>query len=103
VQRRGQVAQVVLMTDGRANVTRAGTAGRAAAQAEATASARRLAAAGLRTVLIDTSTRPERLAAKLAGALAAVYLPLPYADARAITRAVTGGSQLAAARAGGRL
>jgi magnesium chelatase subunit D len=90
VRRRGRVAQIVLMTDGRANVTRDGKAGRPKAQADATDAARRVRAAAIRTVLIDTSARPEPLAAKLAADLAALYLPLPYADAAKITQAVKG-------------
>jgi magnesium chelatase subunit D len=102
VRRRGRIAQVVLMTDGRANITREGKSGRALAQADATAAARRLRAAGIRAILIDTSTRPEPLAARLADDLAALYLPLPYADASTITRAVTGAGAVVAARAGAR-
>jgi magnesium chelatase subunit D len=90
----------VLMTDGRANITREGKSGRAIAQADATVAARRLRAAGIRAVLIDTSTRPEPLAARLADDLAALYLPLPYADAATITRAVKGAGHVVAARAG---
>jgi magnesium chelatase subunit D len=101
IRRRGRVAQVVLMTDGRANITREGKSGRPAAQADATAAAQRLRTAGIRAILIDTSTRPEPLAAKLADDLGALYLPLPYADASTITRAVKGSGALVAARAGG--
>jgi magnesium chelatase subunit D len=103
VRRRGRVAQVVLMTDARANITREGKSGRAAAQADATAAAQRLRAAGIRAILIDTSTRPEPLAARLAEDLAALYLPLPYADASTITRVVKGSGAGGAARAGVRV
>jgi magnesium chelatase subunit D len=102
VRRRGRVAQIVLMTDGRANITRQGKSGRSVAQADATAAAQRLRAAGIRAILIDTSTRPEPLAAQLADDLGALYLPLPYADASTITRAVKGSGAMVAVRAGGR-
>ena len=39
-------------------------------------------------MLIDTSPRPSPFAAKLAGLMGARYLPLPVADARAVSRAV---------------
>jgi magnesium chelatase subunit D len=100
VRRRGRITQVVLMTDGRANISREGKSGRAVAQADATLAARRLRAAGIRAVLIDTSARPEPLAARLADDMAALYLPLPYADASTITRAVKGSGAVVAARAG---
>jgi magnesium chelatase subunit D len=59
-----------------------------AAQEDAMAAARRLRALGCQTVLIDTSPRPEPAAAALALALGARYLPLPQADARALSGAV---------------
>jgi len=88
VLRRGGTPVVVLLTDGRANVTRAGTGGRDIAEAEALASARELAAMRLSAVLIDTSPRPQVQAQRLAAAMAARYVPLPYADASALSRVV---------------
>lgn len=88
VLRRGGTPVLVLLTDGRANVTLAGTGGREAAEAEALAAARRLAARRLAAVLIDTSTRPQAQAERVARAMGARYLPLPYADAAALSRAV---------------
>ena len=40
------------------------------------------------TLLIDTSPRPEPLAERVARELGARYLPLPHADASAMSRAV---------------
>jgi len=88
VQRRGATPSVVLLTDGRANVARDPTAGRAQAEADALAAARRLAARGARTLLIDTSPRPAEAAARLAGALGARYLPLPHVRADLLSTAV---------------
>eukprot|EP01035_Chromulina_nebulosa_P017453 gene17453-23005_t len=89
VRRSGRTPAVVFMTDGRANITRAGTGGRAAAQDEArsAASALRLRQCGV--ILIDTSPQPQPLAAELAGAMGARYVPLPHADARRVAQAVT--------------
>lgn len=90
VRARGGTPTLVLLTDGRANVTRAGTGGRAVAEAEATTAARLVRAAGVRAVLIDTSPRPHPAARAMAGAMGARYVPLPYAGAAALTAAVRG-------------
>lgn len=88
VRRQGATPLVVLLTDGRANVARDGTPGRAQAQADALAAAKRLRAAGVGTLLLDTSPQPQPAAQEIARALGARYLPLPYADARAMSAAV---------------
>lgn len=88
VVRSGATPVLVLLTDGRANVARNGEGGRAQAQADALAAARWLRAAGVQTLLIDTSARPEPAAAALALAMGARYLALPQADARGLARAV---------------
>jgi magnesium chelatase subunit D len=88
VRRQGATPLVVLLTDGRANVARDGTPGRAQALADALAAAKRLRAAGIGTLLLDTSPQPQAAAQQLALALGARYLPLPYADARAMSVAV---------------
>lgn len=88
VFRRGGTPLLVLLTDGRANVTRDGTGGREAAEAEALAAARYLALMRVPAVLLDTSPRPQAQAARLASALGAKYVPLPFADAAALSRAV---------------
>ncbi|MBX3638408.1 MAG: VWA domain-containing protein, partial [Rubrivivax sp.] len=89
VQRAGQTAVLVLLTDGRANVTLAGEGGAAQAQAEALAAARALRAGAAQVLLIDTSPRPEPAAQALALAAGARYLALPQADARALSGAVS--------------
>jgi magnesium chelatase subunit D len=86
VRRRGGTPVVVMLTDGRANVTAAGTGGRAQAEAEALAAATRLRLAGITTLLVDTSPRPAPLARTLAAAMSAQYLPLPYADPALLSR-----------------
>jgi magnesium chelatase subunit D len=88
VLRRGGTPMLVVLTDGRANVARDGTGGREAASADALAAARQLAALRITTVLLDTSPRPQPQAATLAAAMGARYVPLPYADAAALSRAV---------------
>jgi magnesium chelatase subunit D len=88
VQRRGETPTVVLLTDGRANIARDGTPGRPQAEADALAAARRARAGGVRVLLVDTSPRPQPVAARLAQEMGALYLPLPHADAVTLSRAV---------------
>ena len=88
IRRRGETPGLVLLTDGRANIGRDGKPGRVQAEADAIAAAKRLAASGHATLFVDTSPRPQPSAAKLAGDMRAVYLPLPFADARALSVAV---------------
>jgi magnesium chelatase subunit D len=88
VRRRGETPIVVLLTDGRGNIARSGAAGRPQAEADALAAARLLRAAALTTLLVDTSPRPQPEAQRLATEMSARYLPLPYADAAALSKAV---------------
>ncbi|MGA2128231.1 MAG: VWA domain-containing protein, partial [Xanthobacteraceae bacterium] len=83
--RAGQTPIVVLLTDGRANIARDGEPGRARAEADALAATRTLRAAAITTLLIDTSPRPQAAAERLAAGMGARYLPLPYADAAAMS------------------
>jgi len=94
-RQRGGTPVVVVLTDGRANVARDGQGGRAQADADARASARRLRAEGITALLLDTSPQPQTLARELAAAMGAGYLPLPRADALEVSQAVQ-----AAARTG---
>lgn len=88
VRSKGQSPTVVLMTDGRANISRDGSAGRAAAEAEAHDAARQLRITGIPAVVIDTSPRPQPQAEKIAAEMRARYVALPYADASRLSRAV---------------
>jgi magnesium chelatase subunit D len=96
VRRKGRTPALVFMTDGRANIDRAGRQGRAQAQADALAAARGFRGEGFNAILIDTSPQPQPQAAEIAAALGGLYLPLPQADAAGVGRAV--GLALAAAR-----
>jgi magnesium chelatase subunit D len=94
VQRKGQTPLLVLMTDGRANICRDGMAGRARAMEEALDAGRRLNAAGVEALAIDTSP-PSRLdqaapTQMLAEAMRARYVRLPAADAALVNEAVRG-------------
>jgi magnesium chelatase subunit D len=93
VRRTGDTPNLVLLTDGRANVTLAGGAGRAIAQEEALTAGRRLRAAGHSALFLDISPRPSEQGRALAQAMGALYLPLPYADSRRLSEAVRGATQ----------
>lgn len=87
-RKRGQTPVIVALTDGRANVTRDGMGGRAAAEAEAFEMARVLKLSGVCALLIDTSPRPQAFSRDLAHAMGARYVPLPFADAARMSAAV---------------
>lgn len=87
LQRRGQTPVMIVLTDGRANIAMDGAPGRERAAQDAAASARAVRGAGITTLLLDISTRPSPQAQELATAMGARYLPLPQADAGAISRA----------------
>jgi magnesium chelatase subunit D len=86
--RRGRTPLLVLLTDGRANIARDGTAGRPAAEEDALAAARPIRLAGVPALLVDTAPRPYPYAKRLAEAMGARYLPLPAADAARLSGAV---------------
>jgi magnesium chelatase subunit D len=88
LRRKGQTPIVIVLTDGRANIARDGSAGRPRAEEDATVSAQQLRAAGVAGVLVDTSPRPQPQAAQLAAEMGARYLPLPHADAATLSRAI---------------
>lgn len=88
ILRRGATPIIVVLTDGRANIAADGTPGRQQAQQDALAAAQRLRAAGLVTLLVDTSPRPRPLGEELAAAMGARYIPLPHADAERLSAAI---------------
>jgi magnesium chelatase subunit D len=87
-QRRGRTPLLVLLTDGRANIARDGTAGRPRAEADALAAAAPVRAARLAVLLVDTAPRPQPFARQLAEAMGARYLALPSVDAGRLSAAV---------------
>ncbi len=88
VRRRGQTPLVVMMTDGKANIGRDGQPGRAAADGDAQAAATAFRVAGTAALVLDIAPRPAEPARRLATAMGAAYIALPYADAGAMSRAV---------------
>ena len=88
IARRGETPIVVLLTDGRGNIARDGSPGRARAADDVQLAARQFRAASLRALLIDTSPQPQAAARQLAQEMGASYLPLPYAGSAALSKAV---------------
>jgi magnesium chelatase subunit D len=89
---RGVTPRIVLLTDGRANITRDGKADRPIAMKEAEDVARRIAAAGFMAVHIDTAAIHRPGGDTLARAMRGLYAALPKAS---------GGASLAIARLAG--
>ncbi|MCU4652339.1 magnesium chelatase subunit D [Roseibacterium sp. SDUM158016] len=87
-QGKGMTPSIALLTDGRANVDLSGIADRAQAAEDATRMARAIRARGLSGLVIDTGLRPTRGLDGLAKEMRVPYLPLPRADARAVSAAV---------------
>ncbi len=92
IKRRGQSPMLVLMTDGRANIGREGARGRAQAMADALDAARRVGAAGVAALAIDTApasqSAPEPPTLLIARAMNAHYVKLPHADPARVSDAV---------------
>lgn len=88
IRRRGQTPVIVFLTDGRANMARDGSGGRGRAEEEALSAARLARATGIRTLVVDAGPRPQPPARRLAAEMGALYLPLPLANAAALSDAV---------------
>lgn len=88
-QRKGRSVSVVFLTDGSANIALDGKSGRKAAGDDALAVAARMAGSGISTLVIDVSRLPGQQARNLADAMAADYLPMPFASAQNISAAAS--------------
>ena len=94
IARRGETPIVVLLTDGRGNIARDGSPGRARAGDDVQLAARQFRAAGLRALLIDTSPQPQAAARQLAQEMGASYLPLPYAGVGGVVAGGIAGDEI---------
>jgi magnesium chelatase subunit D len=88
LQRQGVTPILVVLSDGRANVTLAGVGGRVQAQADAEHWARAWQRTGHASLWIDTAPQPEALAQQLAQQLAARYLPMPQVQTQRLAQAL---------------
>jgi magnesium chelatase subunit D len=93
-QRAGSAPLIVMLTDGRANIARDGTPGRAKAEQDALEAGRRFAALRMPALFVDTSVRGEPMARRIADAMQARYILLPNADAAALGGLVRTAAQL---------
>lgn len=85
IRRKGEVPVIILLTDGRANITLDGNADRPQAASEALDTARWIRSESITSLLVDTSPRSGPEGRRLAEAMAAHYLALPHTDARRLT------------------
>jgi magnesium chelatase subunit D len=88
IQKKGETPFVVILTDGRANVSLSGAGGRTQAQEDVNTAAKIFCVSKISAIVLDTSAQPHHLAQSLASNLGATYLPLPYAGAQAISEVV---------------
>jgi magnesium chelatase subunit D len=88
LQRAGTTPLLVLLSDGRANVTAAGVGGRAQAHADAMAWAGQWRSSGFSALWIDTSAQPDAQAQALARQMGASYFPMPYVQAQRMATVV---------------
>ena len=88
LQRAGSTPMLVMLSDGRANVSSAGLGGRAQAQLDAQAWAAQWRQGGFAALWMDTSPQPEPLAQALAQAMGAHYFPMPHVQAQRMASVV---------------
>ena len=97
VRRGGGNPIVILLTDGRGNVTRDGEGNKVKALEETQAAAKLFAAEGFDAMVIDVSPEPQKTARALAATMHATYLPMPRANATDIARPISSALKAASA------
>lgn len=83
-KRAGSAPLVVMLTDGRANIARDGAPGRPGAERDALMASARFAQQRIPAMFVDTSSRGEPVARRVAEAMRARYVLLPAANAKAL-------------------
>lgn len=86
---RGLSPTLAMLTDGRANIALDGTADRLRAATDAETLARLIRAQGIPGLVLDMSARPQDTLRALAAQMGAPYLPLPRADAKRLSGAIS--------------
>jgi magnesium chelatase subunit D len=84
---KGQTPLIILLTDGRANVSIDGIGGREAAFNDALSSAKQARLEQLQILFIDTSLKPQETNQQMAKDLGAQYLPLPQGKSASVVQA----------------
>lgn len=92
-RRLGVTPNLVMLCDGRANVSLQGSGGRSQALQESLSLAQAWRAQGLQSIWIDTSARPEPQAEQIALAMGARYVPLPQANSQRMAQVVQAASR----------
>jgi magnesium chelatase subunit D len=87
-QRLGHSPSLVMLSDGRPNISLQGQGGRAQALEDALTLARLWRGHGLPAIWLDTSARPDPQAQQLAKEMGARYVPLPLANGNRMAQAV---------------
>jgi magnesium chelatase subunit D len=87
-RRLGVSPSLVMLCDGRANVSLQGSGGRAQALQESLSWANAWRAQGLPSIWLDTSARPEPQAEQIALAMGSRYVPLPQANSQRMAQVV---------------
>ena len=88
LQRQGITPLLVMLSDGKANVTIDGVGGRTQAQADALQWAKQWANHGFSSLWIDTALQPTGQAQELASVMQARYLPMPYVASQRLADAM---------------
>ena len=88
LQRQGVTPILVVLSDGRANVTLQGLGGRVQAQADAWQWVQHWRQTGHRSLGIDTSIQPDLQVQNLADAMGASYMPMPQVQAQRMASAM---------------
>jgi magnesium chelatase subunit D len=88
LQRQGITPLLVMLSDGKANVTIDGVGGRTQAQADALQWAKQWANHGFTSLWIDTALQPTGQAQELANVMQARYLPMPYVASQRLADAM---------------
>jgi magnesium chelatase subunit D len=86
---RGLSPTLAMLTDGRANIALDGEADRTRAGLDATTLARLIRAQGIPGIVLDMSNRPQEALRDLAAQMGAPYVPLPRADAKRLSNAIS--------------
>lgn len=87
---RGLSPTLAMLTDGRANIALDGVADRGRAALDAVTLARQIRAQGIPGLVLDMSNRPQEALRDLAVQMNAPYIPLPRADAKRLSTAISG-------------
>lgn len=88
LQRAGMTPLLVMLSDGKANVTIEGLGGRTQAQEDAMKWAQQWARLGFASLWIDTAVQPTGHAQELSQAMQARYLPMPYVASQRVADAI---------------